>query len=112
MLQLCGRVFHQQIHLLQTDSVQDSASTWLSAQLSWDPDPLPCTHIRISTQHVLSGQWKLEDRHSKSLEIVNRILTIMSHQTDPVPGPLLDRDLAAPYPLEQLGTGHCHVWIP
>lgn len=92
--------------------MQDSASTLLSTQLPWDPNPLPSTHIRTANESVLSGQGELGDRHSKSLEIVNKILTIMSHQTDPVPGPLPDKDLAAPYPLEQLGTGHSHVWIP
>lgn len=36
-------------------------------------------------------------------------LDIMSYQTDPVPGPLPDRDLAVSCPLEQQGTGHCHM---
>lgn len=36
----------------------------------------------------------------------------MSYQTDLVPGPLPDRDLAVPCPLEQLGTGHCHMGSP
>lgn len=72
---------------------------------------IPTCYLPFTLGSVLSGPWEVGDRHSKSLETVNRILTIMFHQTDPVPGPLPDRDLAAPYPLEQLGTGHCYPCV-
>lgn len=103
ILQPCGRgsaleptqeAFHPQIYVL--DFQPGSASTGFSTELHWDPTCPLSIHTRASSQSVQRGE---RGRHSKNPEIVNRILAVHGAQTDPAPGHLPDRGLAAPCPL-------------